>query len=424
MSRAPSDAEQAAKAEGLAEWETDRAALLFARPFIAALALRMPLIPVVDDRVPTACTDGQSIWFNPFFLRTLSPGERVFVLAHEVWHCVLLHPLRRADREPRRWNIAIDQEVNVLLRRDGWEMPANAVNLPGLEDLSAEEIYERLAAGAGDAWRRPEPFDVHLEPRPAGHGVVEDSVVEAGVVGPEGADRAGPPRERIIDPDFNPLAAGREGWEVWPGRVQLSAAQLRARGHLSQTEERRLAQLGGRRVDWRQALRDVLTRTIGGERSWSPPARRHVHRGIYLPSLRENRLEACIALDTSASVHPLLPEMLAEVHALLSSFGRWRVRLLWADSAVQREEEWTSDDPPDFATLRVPLGRGTNLRPVFARLAEDPPPVLLYVTDGLGAAPPTPPEWPVLWVLAGASAQPPAPWGEVVWLDRTGAKAG
>ncbi len=40
---------------------------------------------------------------------------------------------------------------------------------------------------------------------------------------------------------------------------------------------------------------------------------------------------------------------------------------------------------------------------------------MVYLTDGFGPAPATPPPWPVLWALAPRGTAP-APWGEVVRL--------
>ena len=398
--RGPSPADEIAKAELRTAWGTDRAALIFARPFIATIGLRMRMVAVVDHRVRTACTDGQTIWFNPHFLKRLSPADRVFVLAHEIWHCVMLHPLRRQNREPRRWNLAIDQEVNALLKRDGFEVPGGAIYVKQLDGLSAEEVYQRLPAAQSVEWT---PLDAHLEPGAAGHRIIDEG--EDGGIGDEAV--------RVEDPDFAPRAHGREAWEAWPGRVAVTRAQLKARGLLSRTEDAALARSGDGSLDWRRILQNFVSRSLGGERVWNPPARRHVHRGLYLPSLRERHINTCVAIDTSGSTHPMLPTFLAELHGLLTGFGRWTVRILWADSAVQREELWTSDEPVDLDSVRVPLGGGTDFRPVFEHLAGcEAPDVLIYITDGEGRAPDQPPAWPVLWVLP-EGASPPAEWGEV-----------
>ena len=114
-------------------------------PFIGSIALRMNMIPVRDVRVRTACTDGNSVYFDIAFLSSLNDDERVFVLAHEVWHAVLMHLVRRQTRNPELFNIATDKEVNNLLVNDGFTPPADLL-FPDENEKGkcAEEIYEML----------------------------------------------------------------------------------------------------------------------------------------------------------------------------------------------------------------------------------------------------------------------------------------
>ena len=93
----------------------DRHKLLTTFPFIGNLLLRMDLIPVRDFRCRTACTDGTKIYFDMDFYLSLKDHERVFVLAHEISHCMLLHLSRRQTRDPDLFNIATDMEVNYML---------------------------------------------------------------------------------------------------------------------------------------------------------------------------------------------------------------------------------------------------------------------------------------------------------------------
>jgi len=44
--------------------------------------------------VEGAQTDGRRIYYNPDFMMGLKPDERLFVLAHELFHCVMRHPSR------------------------------------------------------------------------------------------------------------------------------------------------------------------------------------------------------------------------------------------------------------------------------------------------------------------------------------------
>ena len=129
--------------------DVDRHTLVMKFPFIGGISLKMNLIPVRDSMCQTACTDGKNVYFDCAFYTELGPKERVFVLAHEIWHCVMLHLARRQTRDPQIFNIATDMEVNHLLAinsKDGILTPPKDVLFPPhhLEGKSAEEIYDWL----------------------------------------------------------------------------------------------------------------------------------------------------------------------------------------------------------------------------------------------------------------------------------------
>ena len=114
-------------------------------PFIGSIALRMEMVPVRDIRVRTACTDGNSVYFDIAFLSSLTREEQTFVLAHEVWHAVMMHLVRIQNRNPELFNIATDKEVNYMLQKDGFVAPKELL-FPTKEEEGkcAEEIYEML----------------------------------------------------------------------------------------------------------------------------------------------------------------------------------------------------------------------------------------------------------------------------------------
>ena len=160
--RAPNEQEEKLKLEAAELLEIDRVRLLMDQPFIGAFLIRQNLIPVVDSRCDTAATDGQNIFVNPEFYLSMSPAERRFLLAHEVWHTVLLHFLRRKNRNRELFNIATDMEINEMLRFERFKIPEGALLPPrDWHGLNAEEIYERLLE-----LEEPleETIDIHLEP--------------------------------------------------------------------------------------------------------------------------------------------------------------------------------------------------------------------------------------------------------------------
>jgi len=125
----------------------DRHQLLIKFPFMGNLLLRMELVPVRDKRCLTMSTDGVHIYVSTSFYSKLSTQERIFVLAHELFHCVLLHLTRCQTRIPEIYNIASDMEVNYCLSQQGSDMaPPKDLCYPpkSMQGKSAEVIYEWL----------------------------------------------------------------------------------------------------------------------------------------------------------------------------------------------------------------------------------------------------------------------------------------
>lgn len=92
----------------------------------------------------TAATDGESLFYNPDFLLTLSEEEETFLLAHEVCHVAFNHIFRSEGRDPELWNLATDAVINALLVDEELKMIEGGVNIPEAIHYNAEEMYEKL----------------------------------------------------------------------------------------------------------------------------------------------------------------------------------------------------------------------------------------------------------------------------------------
>ena len=395
-SQHPTAADQAAKRDARECWEADRAWLVFNRPFLATLAMHLDIVPVVDGRVKTACTDGERLYVNPYFLDDLSQPDRLFVLAHEIWHCALLHLGREAGRDPRLWNLAIDHEANALLIEDGLEMPADGVFFSNLVGLNAEEVHRLLEEEAlATPPVRGRLADQHLPADPAALAVTGK-----------------------VDPDFLP-GMRREVLERWPQRLVAAAQQHeRTAGAIPGGLRRHLEALRRPSVLWQRVLRQFVTSTFGGERRWLPPGRRHVHRGLYLPSRRQEQVRLVVALDTSGSTVFEIPQFLGELQGIVESFGRYEVTVIQCDQVIQGVDVYTPERPLPVDRGRGEIdidivgGGGTSFIPVFDWVAErEPPDALVYLTDGWGEAPDRAPGYPMLWALTDDGDRP-AGWGQ------------
>ena len=94
--------------------------------------------------IPTAGTDGETIYYNPEYLESLSVEEQTFVFAHEVCHIAFNHILRSEGKDPKLWNIATDGVINQFLKRDGLKIAKGGVDIAEAINYDAEQLYEKL----------------------------------------------------------------------------------------------------------------------------------------------------------------------------------------------------------------------------------------------------------------------------------------
>jgi predicted metal-dependent peptidase len=95
--------------------ERVKVAILHLEPFLGSMVRRIRYI--YTFHVATQATDGYNIFVNPQFTYNLDFEQKVFVLEHEIMHCIMDHMRRgkQAGHDPMKSNIAADYEVNSTL---------------------------------------------------------------------------------------------------------------------------------------------------------------------------------------------------------------------------------------------------------------------------------------------------------------------
>jgi len=406
-----------------------RARLILERPFIGTLLMHLPFEPA--GRIDTIATDARRLYFNPAYIEALSLAETQFALAHATMHCALGHFARRGHRVRRRWDIACDHAVNLLLIEDGMTAPTGALRDARYRGLGAEEIYPLIADDARD-----ELLDRHLfDSDGGGKGAASEQQPTRGrsqsvLPSSDGQARAASDDDSWSDAAStsrrNPgVDAGSHSSdpapvlhalaESWRMRLAAAAHQARHAGRLGASWQRLLERVIEPQLPWRALLARYLLSAARDDYSFQRPSRREGN--ALLPRLSSGRVEVFVVLDTSGSVSDEeLQEFAAEIDALKGQV-RARVTLHACDSALAAEGPWVFDAwEPMILPQQLAGGGGTDFAPVFEWIARESlrPDVLVYFTDAEGEFPPAVPSFPVIWLVKGRAQ---VPWGERVQLN-------
>lgn len=360
--------------------------------------MRLPFRQAAD--VPwcaTMATDGYHVFYNPEWTSRLEDAELCGVLAHEVLHVLLEHPDRRASREPELWNAACDYAINALLREQGFQLPEGGLYLPAFAGLPAERIYEKLIQfpDLASQLRRPPtgPYDTR--------GVHDhDESDSPGDVPGAGPDLLDPndPRVRPLRDTDTPDAAQRA--ELCEELRRAAASKLHGNAAAWMAQECSAAEAS--RVDWRAILRQWLSERIKSDWSLWPCSKKHVHRGLFLPS---SGIQApghvVFVIDTSGSMNDhTLSQIIEELRAFRETFPS-QLTVIQADAVIQRIQSFDELDGTEIPERMTLHGRGgTDFRPAFDWVEEHAPQaVIVYATDGFGAFPKVSTGRATIWIL-------------------------
>ena len=356
--------------------------------FFAALALHARI--EITRELPTAATDGRSIFVNPDFLDPLTKLQQDGLILHEVLHAALQHVPRRGNRNPQLWNIAADIVVNGIIRDTReYDLPQGGVEDPVLQHLSVEEVYEKLIDKS--AQDQPALLIVDLVDGPPSD------------VGGSG-DGAGHPNQKP--------ASGE-----WQAALEQAShiSQAAGQGQMPAHMKREVNAITRALVDWKAHLWRYLVQT---PTDFGDFDKRFIGDGLYLETLHSENLRVAVCVDTSGSIDSTaLTALVTEVRAIAESYPQLKCELYYADSALYGPYIVAAD-----CQLPAPQGGGgTDFRPFFKALEEhsDPwtPTIAVYLTDGWGDFPDTLPSIATLWaVTAGGRDLEQFPFGEAVRL--------
>lgn len=375
----------------------ERVQLLLHYPFFGHLALGLNLKE--EPGIPTMATDGENIFYNPLFVDQLTPAVLRTIIAHEVLHCGLGHLWREEKRDKTKWNHATDHAVNLMLRKEKFPVPYDALCDSKFENMGAEAIYARLPNSEPEG-RLLDSHDKWPGKQKSGKkkvGEKDDDEKKA-------QDSSSGNKQKDLE-------------KKWQERLVRAATMARMQGNLPGSADKLIKDLLEPKLDWKIILQDLVTSLIKNDFRLIPPSKKHLWRGIYLPSIHGKTIEIGIGIDTSGSVVPKeFQEFIAEIRGITEQFEDYILHLFFCDTEIHDRMALApySDWPKDFPKR----SGGTSFVPVFEVIDKEEISIaaLVYLTDGRGDFPKFPPDYPVIWVL---NTNVKMPWGEEIRMEVT-----
>lgn len=311
-----------------------------------------------DETIPTACTNGKYIKYNPQFFMNLDEDEQVFLILHETLHVAYLHMDRLGNKDMKRWNIAADYVINYQLVSRGFKMPKGGLYDAKYAGLSAEQVYALLPDNP------PEECDMDIIPSDEEFSEqlqadVKDMLVRAAIQSKIEGDKPG----------------------AIPEDIQIF-----------------LDRLLKPKLPWMRILQKYLHAFTKSDYSFRRPNRRFFPKH-YLPSLVSDSLvNIAIAVDVSGSVSDSdFNRFVTEVASVLKMMKPEIITLIQFNSIVKSVT--TISNIRELLHCEFRGRGGTEIGPVIEWANENKPQLILVFSDGEFDFEEETTKVPVIWVI-------------------------
>jgi predicted metal-dependent peptidase len=344
-----------------------RVSLLLKHPFFGNMATRLK-IQEAEDWLPTAATDGRTIYFNRKFFDPLTVKQVEFVIAHEILHNVFDHMGRREGRNPKIFNIAADYCVNGQLVRDrigDHQIPDIKIfHDPKYYGMGAEEVYDKI-------------YDEMDEEELNQLGQLLDEHIDWGSEGKDGDGKGNRPTYTKEE-----LKQIRD--EIREATVQ--AAQAAGAGNTPASVQRMIKELTEPKMNWREILRQQIQSTIKNDYSFMRPNRKGWHMSAVLPGTQfQETIDICVAIDMSGSIgDEQAKDFLTEIKGIMEEYKDFKIKVWCFDTKVYNEADFDGYNIDEFDSYEPMGGGGTEFDANWEYMKEHDiqPKKFIMFTDG------------------------------------------
>ena len=367
--------------------------------FVAYSGILMIGSVKVDDKTPTAYTNGRDVVYGREFISSLTEAELRGVILHENKHKMYRHIAtwhHLWKQNARKANMACDYVINLEIADEG-KATGGFVALPecGLLDEKYRGMDSQMVFGLLP--------DEDEQGGSGGQG--QGSMDEHGWE--DGKAMSAEEVKELAEEIDNAIRQGA----ILAGKVN---------GNLN----RSFTDLMSAKVDWREALREFVSSVSSGkdDSTWRKPNRRWLQHDIYMPStISESMGSIVIAVDTSGSIRDEdINKFLSEVVGIMNNVNPEQVHLLYWDSNVAGHEVYGVGDGDRLMSSTKPKGGGGTSPSCITEYMKEhklSPECAVVLTDGYVGG-----DWggdwscPVLWAVVGGCKDVPSK-GSVIYVD-------
>ncbi len=351
-------------------------------PYFGMLASRLK--HEEDYEIKFYASNGSKFKYNPEFIQSCTKEELFFILTNCVMHHILAHQQRKLKRKGLLWQLATDFAINNILKKNGLKIPKGANYNKEFRNMYSEEIYEVLLEQ--NDFQATNAFEDNVD---------KNDKEDKNLISSDEQKESMFSKMNKIDDELD-----EKDEEQWDYAATLSKEVAQRKSTMPTGFERLAKKVKAKNIDWRFELYNAINRHMRNNYAFMPPNKKHIYRGIALPSLTSDTLSLVIAIDTSGSIkEDILGAFIEEFKSIMQNFPAVAIELIIADAKVHGHYSFQGGEEMDFP---IKGGGGTDYRPVFEYIEASLPmsSMLLYFTDGEGIFPRIPPTYEVLWALS------------------------
>ena len=405
------------------------------QPMFAHLltAMRFSEIPKEFETQTMAVNAKGNCMYAPKFVEKISLPELKGVLLHEVLHVALTHIARIGHRDPKLSNIAQDIVVNNIVKRAGFTLPEDTINvdihndtckldIPGnpitikkVSEKAWEEIYQEI-------WDRlpPEMKSKIGQGKGRGKGKGDGK-------GDEDRSKEWNPKQFDAHQHEDGTAdENAKAGEEWKERLTDAATYAKQQGKLPNGMDRIIDKLLKPRIEWKQILLKFVREHVNPvDWSYRAPHKKSKQLGVFLPCVEKESCEIEVLVDTSGSIGgDELQEFLSEIVGMAQAMSYMKMTVTFADTEAYEEARYEIEngDIPRILAMKPKGGGGTDMEAGLDFVKDKNPntPVCIVLTDGYTSFNKSAKDYPfeVIWVLTKHSVEPKSiPYGAVIKMD-------